>query len=1078
MSYNDDDRVLQKMAVSEHPTLHEMVLHAAAHHEDRHAVCFHPIEESPVFLTYGEMMKLAGELTEFLKLCCSCTYPCKIGLFCLPGIHLPCWIMGILQVPAAYCPIDPNSPSHFISSLLERWNLKFILVENDKVKIFKHHFPGWSEQDSSSLKHLSVTLFKVLGEKKMNILPERDETSIQQSFCPEDISEIQSSTGHLDIRQECCLAYILHTSGTTGKPKIVSVPHKCIVPNIYNLRSIFDICPADCLFLASALTFDPSVIELFLALSSGACLLIVPDAVKMMPSRLCDLLFYQHEVTVLQITPTFLRRFGSHSIKASVLSKGTSLRILALGGEPFPPIPVLRSWREAGNQTRLFNLYGITEVSSWATYYEVPKSVLSSEMGSDAPVPLGLPLRGTIVDVQDDKGCSVTEGEGQVLLGGKERICFLDDEVILPCGTLRSTGDWVSIKDGKMFFLGRKDNQIKRHGKRLNTEYVQQVVESFAQVEACAVSWFEGKQLILFVVPREPLQIESLWMELRVCLLSFAVPDDIVLIESLPFTKHGKINLSQLNLMYSNCVNERRNSHFMEGERDLWHGLQTLWKSVLNLQACSPALRKESVFLLSGGDSLTALKFQQEAEALVGKPVPGLLEVILSSTFLDIYRHLSKWTHPVDKEASNLSENEGESKMADSDKSCSNKRKRPTLNEPEHTCSFISLSRGNRLFIHRQVSYHAHGWLCQWMNGDVGEIFNTWDSSSENKRPKNMLYITNNLPSSNSVVPVRSPPSGTMQSPPGTLSLQVRWKSDTGEVTWERVIGDRIESSAALSKCGNLLLIGCYDGALYALNRSDGETYWIFYTEDAIKSSPTIDPLTGLVFVGSHDQHVYALDVERKQCIWKSRCGDGAVFSSPCINSEPYILYAATLGGFITAINPASGSIIWNYYFGKPVFTSPQCSPEHVFIGSVDENFYCFNHSGEKIWNFATSGPIFSSPSVSSLSKKVVFGSHDGFIYCCNTEGVLLWKYKTSSRVYATPFMFSHPLIQNAELVAAASTDGNVWVLNARNGFLDHVYKLEGEVFSSPVVWGNSLVIGCRNDFVYCFDLISSRKTL
>lgn len=59
--------------------------------------------------------------------------------------------------------------------------------------------------------------------------------------------------------------------------------------------------------------------------------------------------------------------------------------------------------------------------------------------------------------------------------GGRNRVCFLDGEVTVPLGTMRATGDFVTVKDGELFFLGRKDSQIKRHGKRLNIELVQQV---------------------------------------------------------------------------------------------------------------------------------------------------------------------------------------------------------------------------------------------------------------------------------------------------------------------------------------------------------------------------------------------------------------------------------------------------------------------------------------------------------------------------------------------------------------------------------------------------------------------------
>lgn len=63
--------------------------------------------------------------------------------------------------------------------------------------------------------------------------------------------------------------------------------------------------------------------------------------------------------------------------------------------------------------------------------------------------------------------------------GGKERVCFLNDEITVSPGTMRATGDWVIVKDGQMYYLGRKDNQIKRHGKRVNLESIQLVISYF-----------------------------------------------------------------------------------------------------------------------------------------------------------------------------------------------------------------------------------------------------------------------------------------------------------------------------------------------------------------------------------------------------------------------------------------------------------------------------------------------------------------------------------------------------------------------------------------------------------------------
>ncbi|KAG9479795.1 hypothetical protein GDO78_011700 [Eleutherodactylus coqui] len=824
---------------------------------------------------------------------------------------------------------------------------------------------------------------------------------------------------------------------------------------------------------------------MFIALSSGACLLVLQDPLKMMPQPMCKLLFDQHKVTVLQVTPTFLRRFGSHSIRSFVLSEKTFLRILALGGEQFPPLSVLKSWRQPGNNTRIFNLYGVTEVSSWATYYEVPESVLNSQSGLNDPVPLGNPLHGTMVEVRNDDGVRVEEGEGQVYLGGRRRICFLDDETTLPHGTMRATGDWVRLQDGNMFYSGRKDNQIKRHGKRLNTEYIQQVVEELDPVESCAVIWFKAKQLVLFVVPKRPLEEKSLWRSLQAHLLSHALPDHLVLVDSIPHTKHGKVDLSRLHLIYGDHLREKMGAQLPHITDGWWHSLQDLWKSLLGLPEGCPDVPEDSVFLLSGGDSLKAIRFHEKVETLVGRPVPGLLEVLLSDTFLDIHRYILKCTSPVMETPTSVNGQHG----VEISEGYPIKRKANAQKLHITAASFVSLSRGNRLFL--QLCSEEAGQRCEVTNGlsqDLLWFLKRSDGGAKHTKPNpsseqimtlqerwtsdtgkcvdaSPLFVISPNEASASLVYV------------GSHSHRVQALDlDTGAIVWERILEDRIESSAAVTKCGKFILVGCYDGGIYTLKRSSGDTHWIFTTGNAVKSSPTIDPVSGLAFIGSHDQYLYALDVEAKQCVWRAHCEGGAVFSSPCISTKPHHLYMATLAGRLLAFNPLTGKKLWKIDIGKPVFSSALCDQNHIFVGCVDANFYCFSHTGEKVWQLPADGPIFSSPCISALSKHITFGSHDGFIYCCSAEAEILWKYKTSSPVYASPFTFPNPHPGSAELLAAASTDGNLWILDAHSGRLIMRHTLEGEVFSSPVVYGSRLVVGCRNNLIYCFDLIWTIK--
>ncbi|NXT75584.1 ACSF4 enzyme, partial [Zapornia atra] len=1118
-------------------TLQELVNQAACLYSDRKAVWFDECNDKPpTFYTYATVVKLAMELTAFLQKHCDQQGKCEIGLYCYPGINVPSWILGILQVPAAYSPLDPDAPPTLTTYLMKKSNLQYILVENDKLNKFQMSHVGWFYHSSSTIEHIGVTLFQVSSsntdlnsqvddvKSKYEHLKGVGDSPPGYTVCP-DQTQVKTSEGsYMDTDRTDPLAYILHTSGTTGSPKIVRVPHKCIVPNIQHLKSIFEITQDDTLFLASPLTFDPSVVELFIALTSGASILVVPNTIKMMPMELSAALFHRHRVTVLQATPTLLRRFGAHIIKSTVLSANTSLRVLALGGEAFPVLNLLKSWKHKENKTSIFNLYGITEVSSWATCYKIPEEVFSPDFRTDFPIPLGTPLLGTKVEVRDANGSAVLEGEGQVFIGGEERICFLDDEITVPLDTMRETGDFVRVQNAELFFLGRKDNQIKRHGKRFNIECLQQAAEDLCQVEACAVTWYQQEKLILFVVPKDDLEKNKTLKDLQKHLPAHAVPDELVLIKALPLTTHGKVDISELNKIYQNHLNSRRRDSKLSGAEELWERLQYLWKSVLGLLGDATGISKDAVFLYSGGDSLKALQFCDEIEMLVGKAVPGLLEVILSHSIEEVFRHICKILFPDEDQLMNydsvakrkLSGNSGEEFHGKYIKLESERG----LEVASGLISFIALSRGNRLF-----SMNFTKTFMQPNNTvQVGvELLQQpsflhlltpggTKSHSQSYEMENRTLTATNNANKTDCCSVQQRPAECGHVTTAELALRVRWKSNTrkcvdasplvvipskeevsapvsvyvgshshamqaidldlGEIKWEKSLGGRIESSACVSKCGRFIVVGCYDGLVYVLQSSDGEIHWTFVTQDAVKSSAVVDTSSGLVYVGSHDQHVYALDIYKKACMWKLHCEGGAVFSSPCLSSFPHHLYVATLGGLLLAVNPVTGSKIWKNFLGKPLFSSPHCNETYVCVGCVDGNLYCYTHSGEKAWHFSTNGPVFSSPCISSLTKQeIFFGSHDCFIYCCNMEGNLLWKFEATSSVYGTPFVFQSSDLKNRILLAAVSTDGKVWILNAKSGTAEGTDKLPGEVFSSPVVWGTKLVVGCRNDYVYCLDL-------
>uniref|UniRef100_A0A8D3AV92 Aminoadipate-semialdehyde dehydrogenase n=1 Tax=Scophthalmus maximus TaxID=52904 RepID=A0A8D3AV92_SCOMX len=1102
-------------------TLHGLVSAAAAVHRDRAAVTYDSgsVSASPVTLRYTDLVELTTELSHALRENCAASNG-VIGLYCFDDLFIPVWILGILQSPAAYVPLDPEAPGLLSARVMNRCGLRFCAVSTALLQRFQ----------TAVHKHMSVEVHVVLPKFKLTLvwvtlLPVAEHNPVtgpkaQRAGAADlcDAAVVDNDSGHKD------LAYVLHTSGTTGSPKIVRVPHKCILPNILHLRSLFQMSADDVVFLASPLTFDPSVVDIFLALSSGAQLLIIPSMVKKMPKRLSQLLFEDHKTTVLQVTPTLLCRFGHHTLNRDVLSSGSSLRVLALGGEACPTPAQLRSWRHEDNETHIFNIYGITEVSCWACCYKIPQYLLQSSSlpssTASSTVPLGSPLMDTVVEVRDEHGRVVTEGEGQVFIGGEDRVCLLDDEEAVVPGTMRASGDWVSVEDKQLFYLGRRDRLIKRHGKRVNLDALQQLIVSLPQVEACAVALHKGVRLLAFVVasatggqraaaplPRSQQHVEKsasasaqpredpgspasgadgdlssrIVNQLSALVPSHSVPDTLVPVAALCLTPHGKVDMEALVRIYQG---QRRCLESPWGDvGKLKETLQSMWKDTLGF-AADESIDEESNFLLSGGDSLKALRLCDDILSVVGVPSPELLEVILDGTFSDVLRYVAGGTPAPPLESSTSSIPEAKRRHADAPSVVPAKRER----EGSQSTAAETLQGEKQAFkvIRRagevmeiNVSKEDAGSnfpadtveekdLSKKRRPDVLGLCLSWSSDTGRCVDASPVLLVHERTDQRSDVAEVTAFIGSHSHRIQALDLH------TGSMLWERVLGDRIEASAAVSHCGTLVIIGCYDGVVYFLCAASGKTRWTFETGDAVKCCPAVDPRTGLVMVGSHDGHVYALNPELRQCVWKRHCGGGAVFSSPYLQPNLRQLYVASLGGHLLCLHPDSGDVLWSNCRDVPFFSSPNGSSGLVAIGSVDGNICSFSSTtGKLMWQFLTKGPVFSSPCVTPDQQRLLCGSHDGHLYCLNcADGSLVWTFRASGKVYSSPCVFDGSTVgRPGVLVGLASTDGTVWILDGETGQTLASHTLPGELFSSPVVHQQSLVVGCRNDYVYCLRL-------
>ncbi|MET8196152.1 amino acid adenylation domain-containing protein [Micromonospora sp. NPDC005222] len=344
-------------------------------------------------------------------------------------------------------------------------------------------------------------------------------------------------------------AYIAFTSGSSGRPKGVPVPHRAVVRLIRD-ADYAQKGPGERFLRAAPLAFDASTFEIFGSLLSGAGLQILPDG-PVAPTELARFLI-EREVTVAFLTTGLFRLMADHRPEAFA-----RMRQVITGGEVTPPQQVRRVL-ERHEGLRISLAYGPTECTTFTTihHFDSPAEV------SD-PLPIGRPLAGTRLIVLDDEGHPVPPGAvGELCVGG---IALAEGYLDQPEETARAfgakapdtgerlyrTGDLVRWDGrGRLMFVGRLDQQLKVRGFRVEPEAVARRLREHPGVRDAVVVG-EGKvadqRLIAGVIPEGPAPSPA---ELRAwvgqTLPAWAVPELWAFIEAFPLTRNAKVDLRAL----------------------------------------------------------------------------------------------------------------------------------------------------------------------------------------------------------------------------------------------------------------------------------------------------------------------------------------------------------------------------------------------------------------------------------------------------------------------------------------------------------------------------------------------------
>ena len=442
-------------------------------------------------------------------------------------------------------------------------------------------------------------------------------------------------------------AYVMYTSGSTGVPKGVVVPHRAVNRLVIN-NNFARIESTDCLAHYSNPAFDASTFEIWGALLNGARLLIVAQADVLDPKRFATRL-QEHHVTLLWMSVGLFNQYAD-----ALGEVFRSLRYLIVGGDALEPATIARVLRESPPQ-HLLNGYGPTECTTFSATYHI-KSV---DAGAPS-IPIGHPLGNGQIYILDERREPVPIGvPGELYIGGagvargylnrpeltEERFVpnpFGSD----PTARLYKTGDlgrWRA--DGAVEFLGRNDDQVKIRGFRIELGEIEARLTRHAQVKEASVFAREdipgAKQLVAYVVARDPAtapSVEDLRTHLKASLPDYMLPGALVLLESLPLTTNGKVDRRALPAPQLDAYMTRQ---YEPPSGEVEEILASIWQSLLRVERVG---RHDNFFEL-GGHSLLVMQLMErlrrfglsiEARRVFDSPTLADLAAALSGGVADV----------------------------------------------------------------------------------------------------------------------------------------------------------------------------------------------------------------------------------------------------------------------------------------------------------------------------------------------------------------------------------------------------------------------------------------------------------
>jgi amino acid adenylation domain-containing protein len=576
--------------------VHQLVEGQAAAQPDAVAVVYGKQQ-----LSYRELNERANQLAHYLRRR-GVGLEVRVGVQMERSVEFVVALLAILKAGAAYVPLDGMYPKQRLQFMLADAGVQVLLSDSDETES---------------------------GVEVLNL------ARAQELLAGESLENLANMTGAED------LAYVMYTSGSTGQPKGVAIPHRAI-NRLVRQTNYVKFAATDQVAQTSNASFDAATFEIWGALLNGARLIVLAKETVLTAVEL------KRAVAAQGISVMFLTTALFNQMAQSIPEAFASLRYLVFGGEA-SDAQAVRRVLEAGKPEHVVNGYGPTEATTFTVAYDAQEVAAGLRT-----LPIGRVLSNSEVWVLDQELRLAPVGVvGELYIGGdgiaREYLgqAELTAEKFVPHGysaapgaRLYRTGDLGRyLSDGTLEFVKRIDHQVKIRGFRVELGEIEAALNEYWAVTDSVVvdreDAFGGTRLIGYVVPEEGVEPTSaeLYAFLKEKIPAYMLPSVFVMINELPLTPNGKVNRSALPV--PELSDEEAKPNFVAPRNALEEKLAGIWQEILGL----PQVGVESNFFDLGGHSLMATRVVSQIRERCGVEMP-LRMLFESPTIAELARYL------------------------------------------------------------------------------------------------------------------------------------------------------------------------------------------------------------------------------------------------------------------------------------------------------------------------------------------------------------------------------------------------------------------------------------------------------